>query len=98
MFLPSRVLALIGVGTPFGGMVLFEIPCTCSGSSMIFVGPPRPGTFIIDSGTRIYEKYQPFVGHWVLGLADASVPCLEATPVGCIPVGEGGRIRIVGTS
>ena len=98
LFLPSKAFALLGIGTPFGGMVLFRLECTCSANTMIVVGPPRPGTFMLDAGTVIYEKYTPFIAHWVLGLADAFVPCMVYVGTACVPAGEGGRVRIMGTS
>lgn len=98
MFVPSWVFAQLGIGEPFGGLVLFVVPCPCSGGEMITVGPPRPGIFMVDAGSIVYERFQPFVGHWVLGLSDFYEPCLWPTLFGCVPIGGASRIRILGTS
>ena len=97
MYLPGWVFAQFGIGDPFGGLILFSVPCPCNGGEMIIVGPPRPGVFMVDAGSVIYEKFAPLPGHWVLGLADAFEPCLEPTLFGCVPIGGGGRVRIMGT-
>lgn len=98
LLLPQSVLAVFGLSVPFGGMVLFEIPCTCSAGVMLIVGPPKGGSFILTPASRIYAKYQPLPGHWVLGLADATLPCVVGIPPACIPAGEGPAIRMIGTS
>lgn len=53
---------------------------------------------MMDFGTKLYANYSPTPGNWVLGLADAYVPCLIPILVGCAPLGGGARIRMVGTS
>lgn len=93
--------AAIGIGRPFGGRVLSIVPCPCSGNSVLIIGPPKGGRFVIDFGTRRYLNYAPVPGRWVLGLADAYAPCLQFILVGCAPIPgiEGGsRIRMIGTS
>lgn len=86
------------IGKPFGGLVLTIIPCPCSGNAMVIVSPPRGGRFMIDFGTKLYANFSPTPGRWVLGLADAYVPCLQFILVGCAPIGGGSRIRMLGTS
>lgn len=100
MYLPGWVFAQFGIGNPFGGLVLFSIPCPCNGGTMITVGPPRPGVFMVDAGSIVYEKFNYSIGHWVLGLSDAFEPCLVPSGLfgACIPIGGGGRVRIMGTS
>ena len=94
--------AQIGINDPFGGMVLSDVFCTASFNTWIIVGPPKGGSFTWDLGTILYREFQPFPGHWVLGLANIFEPCLEwvcglffCVPV---PIGGGERILMMGTS
>jgi hypothetical protein len=82
---------------PFGGRILTAVPCTCSLTIWITVGPPVGGSFMITPATRVYRNYSPVPGKWTLGLADIEpLPCL--TKPFCEPVGAGLPIRIMGTS
>jgi len=102
VFMPQNVRAFLGLGDPFGGMVLTNIYCTASHNNWIIVGPPVPRSVMLDPGSILYRNYQPFIGHWVLGLANAFEPCLMwvCTPLGCfpVPIGGGERVWIMGTS
>lgn len=99
ILVPFEAFAQIpGIGKPFGGIVLVTIPCPCSANAMLIVGPPRGGRFMLDFGSKLYSKYQPFTGHWVLGLADGFSPCLIPILIGCTSIGGGSRIRMLGTS
>lgn len=103
LLVPDSAQAL-GLFTPFGGRVLATIPCTCSASTMITVGLPRPGTFILTPASRIYKNYLPIPGRWVLGIATGVSPCMVLIPLPippfmtCIPMGAGGVIVRIGTS
>lgn len=50
---PQAVLAGFSVGLPFGGMILFAIPCTCNASTLLIVGPPVPGAYMLTPATII---------------------------------------------
>jgi hypothetical protein len=74
----------------FGGEVIAVIPCPCSLSLWVTIGPPGPA-----------ELYVPFafLAVWWLGQydLDVPVPCLEYVGVACAPIGEGGMIIYTGT-
>lgn len=103
LFVPGSAYAL-GFFTPFGGRVLTEVPCTCGASTLITVGPPRPGTFLITPASRVHKNYRPVPGRWVLGIAAAPAPCMMLVftilpPfVTCAPRGEGAVVLRIGTS
>jgi len=87
-----------GIARPFGGLILAIIPCPCSFNAMLIISPPRGGTFMIDFGVKLYANYSPVPGRWTLGLADGYIPCLQYIVIGCVPIGGGPRIRMLGTS
>lgn len=97
--LPLAQGALLPIGKPFGGRVLIKYYCNCSNNYQLFIGPPRGGWFIEDSGTIIYREYNLNPPAWSLGLADANLQCLQYYGYTCITAGPGGpHIRMVGTS
>lgn len=88
-----------GALTPFGGMVMAYVVCTCSSSILITIGPPTMGSFLVTPGTKLYANYNFMPGHWVLGLAlPASLPCLVYAGTSCVNVGNGKPIVMMGTS
>lgn len=98
---PNKGLALIGGSSPFGGRVSARIPCTCGADSLIFVGPPVGGQFILSPASRVYKNYGVFPPNWVLGLASGFSTCLvlvPSIPPTCVPSGNGPIIKIMGTS
>lgn len=102
---PTLKLSLLGAriaGVPFGGLVLFTIPCTCNApptDQLVFVGPPKGGAFMKVATTRVYPKYIVAPGKYVLGLASpAPGICRVFIGLTCIPVGGSPKMIIVGTS
>lgn len=104
--LPSVAAATTGL-IPFGGNVMWTIPCTCSGNVLVYVGPPNFGSFMyqptipgIPAGTDVFMNYLPMkVGSYVLGLAEpAPMTCLVYAGVSCVTAGAGGMMLTVGTS
>lgn len=96
-------------GLPFGGLVSFTLPCTCSGNLAIwftplYLGGPVPVTgFLAYSpfSTIPYSHYKfgvPFT--WHLGSYLPGVQaCLMIVPKkGCVPFPVFGLINKVGTS
>jgi len=69
-YLTSYLPGMSGVfgGGVFGGQIEKVQPCTCSGGTLIHVGPPRSGSFLFTSGSEMYKHYQVYrPGVWVLG-------------------------------
>jgi len=99
---PNNTLAQIsGLSTPFGGRVIMRISCTCSLDTLLIVGLPVGGSFILSPGSRVYRNYAPFPPNWVLGTASGFSTCfvlIPTTPPSCVPAGSGPIIRIMGTS
>lgn len=99
LFPLNNTFALIGgFSVPFGGIIMVQIPCTCSVGTLLIVGPPAGGEFILTPASKIYRNFSPFPSNWVLGLANGIAPCLVGTPPACFPVGRGPLIRIMGTN
>ncbi len=104
IFLTPGTAEALGLFTPFGGRVIATLPCTCGASTLITVGLPRPGTFLITPASRVYKNYRPIPGRWVLGIAGGFAPCMMAVfipipPfVTCAPTGGGGLVIRMGTS
>ena len=97
----SGALAQIGsFGIPFGGRVIIEIPCTCNlhFDTLLVVGPPVGGEYILSPLSRVYKYYKPFPPNWVLGLAEDFKVCMVGLPPFCEPAGGGPVIKIIGTS
>jgi len=91
-----------GIGGPFGGMVSFVQPCTCSCGAVVVVGPPRGGPYLYCPGvTQVFEYFQiPRPGVWLLGLSSPPAACLIWAGKICVPapIQPIGTIIIVGTS
>lgn len=84
---------------PFGGRILLVEYC-CNGVA-ITVGAPRPGRFMITSGTVIFPFYNVFTpGPNVLGTAipAAGTPCMEAALFCLVPIPVLGIIDKIGSS
>ena len=47
------------LSTPFGGRILFQMPCTCSANQLLIIGPPKGGTFVMFPTVKLYENYKP---------------------------------------
>ncbi len=99
-FFSAGSLKVSGQGLiPFGGRILFVEYC-CNGVA-ITVGPPRPGRFLITSGTIIFPFYNVFTpGPNVLGTAipAAGTPCLEAAALCLVPIPVLGIVNQIGSS
>ncbi|MBI4136417.1 MAG: hypothetical protein HY481_02660 [Candidatus Vogelbacteria bacterium] len=84
---------------PFGGRILLVEYC-CNGVA-ITVGAPRPGRFLITSGTIIFPFYNVFTpGPNVLGTAmpTPGVPCFEAAALCLVPIPVLGIVNQIGSS
>lgn len=98
MLTPATTHALI---YPFGGMIMWAYPCTCTGSYLVYVGLPRPASILVTPASRIFLNYMFFKpGTWVLGnAATVGAPCLNPVCYGvCCPTGYGLPVIIMGTS
>ncbi|HET8574623.1 MAG TPA: hypothetical protein VFM02_00420 [Candidatus Paceibacterota bacterium] len=84
----------------FGGMVDASFYCACSGTWLLYVGPPVPA-LLVYANTPQYRWYQlPRPGVWALGLyyRDLGI-CKVPTPIGCVDIPNEGLISpTVGTS
>ena len=101
LILPSTTLALSipGLGGSFGGRILAVIPCTCSLSMLLIVGPPKGGSFIFRPGvSKLYANYTLLPTRWVLGNSSGTDVCLTGIPPFCVSVGRGSIIGKIGTS
>ena len=92
--------AIPGVGGAFGGRILGVQYCTCSFNLLLYIGPPRGGTFIYTPGiSTLYKHYQVFKGGpWALGTSTGTGVCLQFALIGCVSTGTGSIIRKIGTS
>ncbi|MBI2097826.1 MAG: hypothetical protein HYT46_02765 [Candidatus Vogelbacteria bacterium] len=84
---------------PFGGRILVVEYC-CNGVA-ITVGAPRPGRFLITSGTIIFPFYNVFTpGPNVLGTAlpAGGTPCFEAVAFCLVPLPVLGIVSQIGSS
>lgn len=84
---------------PFGGRILFVEYC-CNGIALT-IGPPRPGRFLLTSGSLIYPYFNVYrPGPNVLGTAipAAGTPCLEAAALCLVPIPVVGIITKIGSS
>ena len=90
----------------FGGKVVFKIPCTCveeaaadgGFSSLLYVGPPRGGSFMLTPQSKQYQYSSANTGNWVLGLAGDFDTCSIQVYTYCVTVGGGPVIKKIGTS
>ena len=84
---------------PFGGRILLVEYC-CNGIA-ITVGAPRPGRFMITTGSIIYPYYNVYrPGPNVLGTAvpAAGTPCFEAATLCLVPIPVLGIVNQIGSS
>lgn len=107
IFLPQASAQIGGIGgfnlsliPVFGGRIEAELICICEASLWIQVGDPRPGKFMITPFSRVYERYTPLIGHWVIGTAlPFELNCRIPLPfVGCTKIESGKPVIIMGTS
>jgi hypothetical protein len=90
-----------GGNDPFGGRILFTVPCLCSGTIWHMIGPPVGGPVIYDpSSTTLYDYGQAFVpSAWQLGLRGSWRDCRVPAPhSGCMTAEVGQVMNIDGTS
>ncbi len=83
----------------YGG-VSTAIDCTCSGTFLVTVGPPRPAVVVYNPGvSREYEWYMIAVPapKWALGLFIPGAGVCSQKPI-CEPIPNEGMISIDGTS
>lgn len=106
--LPSKTHAQ-GVGSPFGGLVSFSIPCTCTPSLLwvwhtpLFLGGPivATGPLVYSPFTTIpYPEYMFGVpGAWDLGTYIPGVQaCWMYAVFFCFPLPSIGLMTMAGTS
>lgn len=93
---PAEAISFSGL-MHFGGFAFNQI--FCANGILLFVGPPRGGTFMYSPGAQLRARFAPFAGHWVLGLASPGGACVCPSGnclAGAIPAQ--GTIVIVGTN
>lgn len=85
---------------PFGGVVYWAVPCTCTAGTIWMVGiTPLPPTYVTIlsyvTGTQLFASYVPtphaaqsFVGYYWAGVQ----MCYMLTPIGCPSVPNWGMI------
>lgn len=83
-----------------GGPIKKIVACTCSGSQLLTIGPPRSGDFIFQPGTsRLFSFWSIKVGSNVIGLsAPTPIACMVYVGISCVNQGQGKPILIIGTS
>ena len=83
----------------FGGKILSVQYCTCSFNLLLYIGPPRGGSFILGPGSIIYLFYQVYRSSpWVLGTSSGNAPCMQYSGNSCVKTGSGSIIKKIGTS
>jgi len=81
----------------FGGRIILVEYC-CNGVA-ITVGPPRPGRFLLTSGTILYPYYNVYTpGPSVLGTAIPGGICHEAATACVVPIPVAGTVTMIGSS
>ena len=91
------------LGVPFGGLVLWEYPCTCSpGTIMVYLSLPRPGLYAVNPtalGPLLFLDKVIAPGSWLLGsYAPGVQSCIMYYGVTCAPFPVLGTITSTGTS
>ncbi len=93
-----------GPGLPFGGRVLYIVPCACSGNVLIVnkpIGPNSVPNLIFGPGSIPYAFYSHFIpGSFILGTYTHVEPCVVWVGV-CVPYPRfpgGFKIFMVGSS
>ena len=112
-FLPLSVFAGPLPGTlPFGGLVSYSIPCTCSlGSLWIWFTPLWLGAPVPVTGSLVYVPFSSILyAWWMIGIPStwhlgSYIPGVQAcymlvptVPPSCVPWPAAGVITQVGTS
>lgn len=110
LVLPTRSSAQVP-GLPFGGLVSFSLPCTCSGGLWVWFTPLYLGGPAVLSGPLVYSPFSTMLyafymigvpGTWHLGsyVPGAQACWIIAPPpaVGCVPLPSVGVMTKVGTS
>lgn len=88
-----------GAFLPFGGMILYTFPCTCSANLLVTVGTPRGGVFVYQPGaSQIFSHFAIHPGAWILGGFEPVGVCLQYVGKGCVPIPNEGTIVMAGTS
>lgn len=89
LFSPALLNAQGPFGNYFGGQVIWNFFCNCSGNWLVQIGPPTGMQFVYRQGTQAYDsRNMPFVGICAVGqFVPGGGQCLVATPGGCVPVG-----------
>jgi len=91
---PEQAQAATGV--PFGGALLYVLPCLCSNSWLITVSPLPPsfaGLLSYVTGSQAFLSYNMPVTNWMLGEYEPGAGvCLEPIPYGCMYIPNEGLI------
>lgn len=84
----------------FGGQIQGTFQCGCSGSHLIWVGPPRAAGPIHFGPWSIPHEYFQFKrpGAWVLGDLIPPTPCVYVCLLGCCTFMPEANIRLIGSS
>ena len=83
----------------FGGRILAEIPCTCSGGIRLEIGPPRPMDVLYQTGESVlFSFYSLLPSEYVLGTYHPGGVCSVGVPPACDIEPVVGTIIIAGTS
>ena len=82
----------------FGGRIIAEIPCTCSGGLLLVVGPPRPMELLYQPGFSIlFSFYSLLPSEHILGTYVPVGACAMEEDA-CVPFPVPGTIVVAGTS
>lgn len=101
----------VAPGLPFGGFVVFSVPCACSLNDYIFFTPLSPNPPLPKAGALLYQPlfttvYSYFAlgipGTWHLGSYIPYIPgapgaCWEIVGTACAPMPYFGIMNQVGT-
>lgn len=107
IFSPIHKTEAATIGSAFGGLATFTLPCTCSGNLAIWFAPlwlgnvPAVGSLVYSPASSVlYQGYLIGVpGAWHLGAYTPSVQaCYVVVPGGCVLVPTIGVIQYTGTS
>ncbi len=88
---PSSTHAAVGV--MFGGLDIFEFPCTCSPAMFtvfvpLFLGPiPVAGALAVPDTPTLFPWYELFPSAWALGFyTPGAQSCMIYVGTGCAPL------------
>lgn len=103
MFSVNAKPAQAAIGVPFGGLVSWMYPCTCSpGTFMVYLWLPRPGIYAITPwalGPLLFLDKVVAPGSWLLGsYVPGAQSCIMYYGVTCAPFPVMGTITMTGTS